>query len=213
MTQETERVARLTAALPAGEAIDLSGQTFTEPVVLDGQRIASVDLTGARFRSRVSFRNAVFSGLSWFKDCVFEDGVNVSGASFGNDARFDNARFERDADFRKIDALGAADFSGCVFGERVAFDGATFSGCLSLAGATITKDASLRHVQCLGGLWLDRLVGAPRLDTKGLDVHGRLWLRNLAPATSGALVGRINAYGYSFTDAEPRAPRPNQAID
>jgi hypothetical protein len=189
----------LTGPVAFGEAVDMTGRTIRGPVVLAGRRLASVDFSGALFEGPASFRGATFLGLSWFRGCVFAAGADFSGAAFGNDARFDTAVFGRSADFRRIEALGAADFSGARFEESALFDQSTFSGCLSFAAADFRQDVGLSRAQCLGGLWLDGMAGAPRIDAKGLDIHGRLSLRNLPRRVSERVSRSANCYGYAWS--------------
>ncbi len=190
----------LTTQVPIGEALDLAGRLVTEPLRVERGRIASVDFRGARFLSPVVFRGSTFTGLSWFQDCVFEAEADFSDAIFGNDARFDRSRFASDAHFLRMEALGAADFSGAIFEKAVAFDGATFFGCLSFGHAALGARTSLRHAQCLGGLWMEGARAKPdAVDARGLDVHGRAWLRNLEQPLSSSLARSLNCYGYSWT--------------
>jgi uncharacterized protein YjbI with pentapeptide repeats len=193
---------RLTQPLPIGEAVMLSALELNTPLVLDGLDLSSFDLTGAVFREPVSLRGARLHGLSWFKRCIFEAGADFSGTTFANDARFDGAVFKQGLHFAKAEIYGATDFSGCHLHGKVNFDLSVFFGNLSLASIQCDAHVSMRHTECLGGLWASGARFAKAVDTVGMDVHGRLWLRDIQPGKQKnfgqTLASRINAYGYQW---------------
>jgi uncharacterized protein YjbI with pentapeptide repeats len=192
----------LSAEARHGEAVDLRNTRVTEPLVLDGRDIAGVDFSGAVFEAPVSFRNAHFRGLSWFKACVFSATADFSGVRFCNDARFDQARFEDTFQMAGSEALGAIEFSGCRFSAGADFSRAMFCGSLSLAGARFRAGVALRQTECLGGFWVDNTVFEGRIDASSMDVHGRAWLMNVSDGetsgASGRLIRMMTCYGYEF---------------
>ncbi len=63
-------------------------------------------------------REAVFQGLAWFTGCSFNAPVDLSGAVFLNDGRFDRARFRRVATFSGAEFRGVACFDEAEFAMR-----------------------------------------------------------------------------------------------
>ncbi len=83
-------------------------------------------------------------------DAVLTEIADFRGATFTNDASFQDATFNRanfqDATFNRVDFRGAtfngaAGFQGATF-NRVDFRGATFNGAVGFQGATFTNDAA-----------------------------------------------------------------------
>jgi uncharacterized protein YjbI with pentapeptide repeats len=197
--------AMLTTPVALGEAVHLAGALVREPLILEMCDVSSVDFSGAVFQAPVTFREVVFTGLSWFKACVFKAGVDFSRSTFTNDARFDGSTLFADFRFVKSEVLGAADFRDCVFHDATTMDHTTFCGSLSFEGAEFRNKMSLRRVECLGGLWTERALFAGAIDVSGMDVHGRAWLRNRrSPVRQDSgdaqeLGDMINCYGYRWT--------------
>jgi Pentapeptide repeats (9 copies) len=195
----------LTKPVAPGEAVQLAGSLVHEPLILEQCAVSSFDLSGTVFLSPVVFRDVAFTGLSWFKACVFRAGADFSGSMFTNDARFDGSAFHDKFRLARSEVLGASDFSRCMFHGVAMMDHSTFCGSLSFEDAGFYGKTSLRRVECLGGLWSERALFADAVDVAGMDVHGRTWLRNLR--TTGqkpdggqrALGDVINSYGYQWT--------------
>ena len=188
----------------AGETLSLAGLIIAEPLDLSFAVIPNVDFSGAVFKTSVNFSNARFSGLSWFKSCVFMAEANFSSATYRNDARFDGARFGGNAIFSRAEFSGMATFSDVVFQATVEFDSALVFGNFSLANARFQTHASFRHVECMGGLWLEGASVYDAASMSGIEVHGRTSLtsvriRQQSEAQSGAaLARRITSYGYQW---------------
>jgi uncharacterized protein YjbI with pentapeptide repeats len=187
-----------------GEAVQLAGSLVHQPLILEQCEVSSFDFSGTVFLSPVVLRDVIFTGLSWFKACVFKAGADFSGSTFTNDARFDSSVLHGEFRFVRSEVLGASDFSRCMFHGRAVMDHSTFCGSLSFEDAGFYGKTSLRRAECLGGLWSERALFADAVDVAGMDVHGRTWLRNLR--TTGqkpdggqrALGEVINSYGYQW---------------
>jgi Pentapeptide repeats (9 copies) len=197
--------AMLTTPMALGEAVPLAGVLVREPLILEMCDVSSVDFSGAVFQEPVIFCDVVFTGLSWFKACVFKAGVDFSRSTFTNDARFDGSTLAADFCFVKSEVLGASDFRDCVVHGATTMDHTTFCGSLSFEGAEFRNKMSLRRVECLGGLWTERALFAGAIDVSGMDVHGRAWLRNRRSQVgrdsgdSRKLEDIINCYGYQWS--------------
>jgi Pentapeptide repeats (9 copies) len=195
----------LTKPVALGEAVQLAGSLVHGPLILEQCEVSSLDFSGTVFLSPVVFRDVTFTGLSWFKACVFKAGADFSGSTFTNDARFDGSALHDEFRFVRSEVLGATDFSRCMFHAGVVMDHSTFCGSVSFEDTGFYGKTSLRRAECLGGLWSERALFADTIDVAGMDVHGRTWLRNLR--TKGrrpegekqALGELINSYGYQWT--------------
>jgi uncharacterized protein YjbI with pentapeptide repeats len=201
--QAQDLLSILTTPVARGDVADLRGVEVTDSLDLQGTDITSVDFSGARFRSKVSFRQARLQGLSWFKDCVFEAGLDCTGTLFTNDARFDAAVFHGPLAFAGAELRGASDFSRCRFMRQADFAGAVFYGNLSFEAARFSGSTILNGVECLGGLWSDGAAFDGTVEARHLDVHGRAWLKGVRMAKSpgrapDALAARMTAYGYQW---------------
>jgi Pentapeptide repeats (9 copies) len=190
----------LSKTLPFGELVDLQGSDIHEPLVFENQNICSFDFSRSVFHAPLTFKRCRLNGLSWFRKCRFASTVTFSDLSFSNDARFDDAVFEKTFSFNKADVQGASDFSGCRFKSLADFSNSLFSGNLSLESTHFDADASFVDVECLGGLWANKTIFRAQCHTRGMDVHGRLWLKLNASVKGGNThpLTEINAYGYQW---------------
>ncbi|MCA0206323.1 MAG: pentapeptide repeat-containing protein [Proteobacteria bacterium] len=186
--------ARLTRPWRHGEAEDLAGVTVDGLLDLTDLALCGVDFRGATFQGGLSARGARFDGLSWFHDAHFEGPVDLSGALFANDARFDTARFESvnlsGAEFR-----GTATFRACRFDGAADLSRLTCYGNLDLAETRFAAGLSLAGSEFLGGLWAQAADFPAEADFSDTQVHGRLWLR---AARQGNMPVDDRAFGLSF---------------
>ncbi|MCR9137441.1 MAG: pentapeptide repeat-containing protein [Alphaproteobacteria bacterium] len=185
----------------AGEKHDLAGAAILGTLDLSGMAICGFDLTGAVFNDPVIARGAQFDGLTWFRRCRFLSGVDFSNVLFAHDARFDGAAFQRDAIFSKAEFRGIGCFDEATFRAAAFLDHMQVSGSFSADHARFLGTASLEQSECMGGLWWADTRFDGRCNLRGLEVHGRTWLRG---ATAGdrnanALARSIASYGYSWT--------------
>ena len=73
--------------------------------------------------------------------------------------------------------------------------------CPKCAQARLKKvkvdQLELDHCDECGGLWLDHAHFASSIDVRGVEVHGRTWLRDVH--TPSDLAKGITSYGYTWT--------------
>ncbi|WP_068303707.1 pentapeptide repeat-containing protein [Pararhodobacter sp. CCB-MM2] len=177
-----------------GEAVDLAGVTVEGVLDLTGLALCGVDFRGAVFKGGLIATGARFDGLSWFHDARVEGPLDLSGALFANDARFDAAHFDattlKGAEFR-----GTATFRGCHFGGAADLRDLTCYGNLDLAETRFAAGLSLKGSEFLGGLWAQGAAFPAEADFADTQVHGRLWLR---AARQGNAPVDDGAFGLSF---------------
>ncbi|QOL81334.1 pentapeptide repeat-containing protein [Pseudooceanicola spongiae] len=198
-----ELVAALSAPFHPGEALDLTGRRVTGPVDLSGRDLCGFDMTGSRFEGAVTAKDTVFRGLTWFRDCQFAGAFTAVGALFGHDARFDGSVFAAELDLSRAEARGTMVLDRVQANAPVWMDRMQILSSLSLAGADFAATVSLEETEAYGGLWADRAQFGARVTARGMEVHGRTWLKgvqmappapNAAPAAS--LARQIRSYGY-----------------
>lgn len=185
---------RLTRPWCHGEAEDLAGVTVEGALDLTGLSLCGVDFRGATFRGGLKAPGVRFDGLSWFHDAHFEGPVDLSGALFANDARFDAACFE-DATLSGAEFRGTATFRACRFDGEADLSRLTCYGNLDLAETRFAAGLSLAGSELLGGLWAQAADFPAEADFADTQVHGRLWLR---AARQGNAPVDDTAFGLSF---------------
>ena len=190
--------ARLTRPWKHGEAEDLAGVTVEGPLDLTGLALCGVDFRGAVFKGGLIAPGARFDGLSWFHDAVFEGPLDLSGALFANDARFDAARFEA-AMLKSAEFRGTATFRACRFGGMADLRDLTCYGNIDLAETRYAEGLSLRGSEFLGGLWAQSARFPAEADFTQTQVHGRLWLRDAAQGNGPVADTAFGlAFGYTY---------------
>src|ERR1700738_132200 len=119
---------KLAQPLRPGEFEDLRGLVIDEPLDLEGALLPNVDFCGTTFNAPLMLRGAVFQGLAWFTDCIFNAPVNFSAAAFLSDARFDHASFRRIATFSGAQFQGVACFDRAELADAAFLDRMTCYG-------------------------------------------------------------------------------------
>jgi hypothetical protein len=89
---------------------------------------------------------------------------------------------------------GAASLDGGVFQGDVDLSSMEVAGCLSCAETDFHERVTLQATTCCGGLWLDQTRFALRPNLRGVEVHGRTWLRG------AHVTGGNEAFGQAFGD-------------
>lgn len=150
-----------------GAHVDARGATLDDPLVLDGQRLCGVDLSGAVLRGGLSARGAEFQGLAWRHGAEIGGACDLTGARFRIDLRAAGLR--------------------CA---ALALDGAEVRGVLDLA-RLCAGQVRLRQTLVLANLTLEAAQIAGPLDLSGAEILGGLWADGLSAqsiATAGAAV-------------------------
>jgi hypothetical protein len=186
--------ALLTRPWRHGEAVDLAGVTVEGPLDLTGLALCGVDFRGATFKGGLIAPGARFDGLSWFHDASVEGPLDLSGALFANDARFDAACFQA-ATLTGAEFRGTATFRACRFGGEADLRALTCYGNLDLAETDYAAGLRLTGSEFLGGLWAQGARFPAEADFSETQVHGRLWLR---AALQGNAPVSDSAFGLAF---------------
>jgi uncharacterized protein YjbI with pentapeptide repeats len=201
----TDVVRLATEPLRKGVTVDLTGALITEPVDLSGRVLGNVDFSGSILRSPLSASDATFAGLAWFNACRFEAPIDFSRATFRNDLRLRGATMAGPACFSRIELHGTADFDQARFRERVDLDGVTAYGNMSMDATLFDAVVTLQGSILMGGLWCERATFASRADFRGVEVHGRTWLKGLrvagedgAAGAGGGAAREIRSFGYRW---------------
>lgn len=193
----TEFRSRMEMPLEPGVAQDLRGVLVHERVDLTDARIGNVDLTGACFKAPLIASRSVWCGVAWFKECVFEGGVDFGASEFANDARFDRSVFHANAVFSRAQVSGQLVFDCAIFEGPAFLDKLELLANLSLGGTIFRDIASFEESECMGGLWSDSTRFESRTNARGMEVHGRLWL--VGAAATNSAFRQITSYGYRWS--------------
>ena len=124
-------------------------------------------LSGITFARTPTFKNVHFQGLTEFRNAVFEEGLDLSGSSFAEDATFldasiagsvnlSNASFAASAVFQRVEVAGGflargasfggrANFGTMRFGDDVFFVDASFSDKLDFSNSDFDGQVDLRN--------------------------------------------------------------------
>lgn len=197
-----EIVARATAPLERGVTVDLTGLDIREPLALDGRDLGNLDFSGSVFHAPLRLRGARFLGLAWFRGCTFHGAVDAAQAVFHNDLRAEDSRFVQGfscsrAEFRGVACLDRATFEGPVSLDRL-----TCYGNMALDHAIFDAAASFQDSEFLGGLWCESTDFRLRADFRGVEVHGRTWVRHSMlgkdDAGRGAALRQIASFGLQW---------------
>lgn len=197
--------AALTAPFVPGEALDLRARRITGPLDLAGQVLCGFDLTGSVFEGPVSLAGATCRGLTWLRDCRFEDETDGQAAVFEHDLRFDGSQFRGALCLQDAEMRGTLVLDRAVLKGRAALDRMQVLSSFSCAGTSFEGPVALAGANCLGGLWADGAAFRSGVGAGGTEVHGRTWLRRAqfsqpAAADGGlTLEQQITAYGYVWT--------------
>jgi len=199
----TEIVALATQPLRKGATVDLGGIDVFELLDLSGRTIANVDFTGARFHAPVVAKGAIFAGLAWFRSARFDASVDVSRAVFNNDLRMKGAQFGGAATFSGAEMRGVCDLDEVCFKDRAELDHLIVMGNVSMAATRFEGPVTLQDSDFMGGLWLESASFGSRADFRGVEVHGRTWLKGTVVGGSNPQAPRdplreIQSYGYRW---------------
>lgn len=200
----TEVVALATAPLRRGVTVDLANVEVDEPVDLSNRMIANVDFSGACFKAAFSARAATFGGLAWFRGAQFAASADFVRAVFCNDLRMKGAVLQAPASFSGAELRGMCDLDGACFEDRVDLDRLVVLGNVSMAGTRFNAPVTLQDSDFMGGLWLEGAIFASRADFRGVEVHGRTWLKRATVSASDTQGPRdplreIQSFGYRWT--------------
>ncbi|SDD58081.1 pentapeptide repeat-containing protein [Actinokineospora iranica] len=114
--------------------------------------IRTATFTRADFAGEASFRQATFTGKSWFDEAslaangnfekaTFTENVSFAGTSFFGTASFRGASFAQDALFYETSFTGLVAFDGASFTRVTSFADARFGGPTTFLGATWTASS------------------------------------------------------------------------
>ncbi|AHD03176.1 pentapeptide repeat-containing protein [Leisingera methylohalidivorans] len=197
--------AALTAPFVPGEALDLRARRITGALDLSGQSLCGFDLTGSVFEGRVTLAGATCLGLTWFRDCVFEQGLDGGGAVFGHDLRCDGAEFRGDACLRGAEMRGTCVLDAAVLRQETDLAGAEILSSFSCAATRFHGPVDLAGATLLGGLWAEGAIFQSGVNASDAEVYGRTWLRRITGADDrggschASLMEQITPYGYMWT--------------
>ncbi len=198
-----EIVRLATAPLRKGVTVDLTELAIDEPIDLSGRALGNVDFSGSVFSAPLICTATVLAGLAWFKRARFESALDMSQAVFANDLRMKAAEVAGPARFSRAEFRGVAEFDQVTFHDRVDLDGLVAFGNMSMDGTVFSAPVTLQGSDFLGGLWCERAVFAARSDFRGVEVHGRTWLKGVSLPTRETANARrnlrdIQSFGYRW---------------
>lgn len=192
-------IERATAPIQLGVTVDMTGLKIESSLDFGGKTLGNIDFSGSVFSRAVTFRGAVLSGLAWFRGCRFDGPVDLSGAIFHNDLRMDGCAFSSSLMASRAEFRGIAAFDRAVFGDLAAFDHLTAFGNVSLDHASFDGSVSFQNSECLGGFWAEGTRFRRKPDFRGLEVHGRTWLRNLEGEKPPSSLRDVTRFGLLWT--------------
>ena len=197
-------VARATAPLRKGVTADLAGLVIEEPLDLSGATLGNLDFSGTTFKAPVAIRGATFAGIAWFKGCEFHRQLDLSQSVFCNDLRLGHAVMHADAALSRAELRGVCELDHARFEARADLDAVVVFGNMSLDSTVFSGPVTLQGSDFLGGLWCERAQFLNRADFRGVEVHGRTWLKhaNLGGAVeAGTRNGArdIQSWGYRWS--------------
>nr|WP_307711206.1 pentapeptide repeat-containing protein [Streptomyces sp. V1I6] len=157
---DAERNAYLCSLTP-GTDIDLSGTTFTEPLLdallnalrdpaTGSPRLGDARFISATFPSNADFDFATFQGKARFQSAIFQGKAVFGAATFQNDVEFRSAIFKDDAVFQAATFECTADLTGATFQSGAQFEGANFQGNAEFEAVAFQGDARFELVAFQG---------------------------------------------------------------
>lgn len=185
----------LTRPWKHGEAVEIVGETISEPVDLSGLSLCGVNFRNTVFTRGFLAHNTRFNGLSWFDGVSFGGEADFSGAQFVNDARFNGAQFQTGARFARCEFRGTANFKAIQCAALFDLSEASSYGNADFALAQLGTECRMSQAQFWGGLWAQDAVFPAQTKLDDTHIHGRLWLRR---ATLGNAPLHEDHFGMSF---------------
>ncbi len=113
----------------------------------EGYQLVDADLSGKVFHSDMTFRRAVFTGTTSFKDVNFTEHALFQEALFEGDLVMVNARFTNDVSFEGATFKGETSFEGANFDEGSYWVKARFDGDTHFKDATFGEEARFEEVR------------------------------------------------------------------
>ena len=101
--------------------MDFSDRTFCEKVDLSRLILIHASFNRAKFKSQVELSRTRFYGESWFREAVFEEGLNGWDTWFEEGVIFAESYFKRSVFFICAEFMGGASFRNVVFEEQAGF--------------------------------------------------------------------------------------------
>ena len=199
-------VERASAPLRKGVTVDLTELLVDEPLDLSGATLGNLDFSRSVFRAPVRLRGATFAGLAWFEHCDVGAAFDASDAVFCNDLRLRHSTVRQSIQLSRAEVRGVCSLDRARFEGRADLDAMTVLGNMSLADTVFAAPVTLQDCQLLGGLWCDGAQFLSRADFRGVEVHGRTWLKRTTftdadrkTAFAGSPERDIQSYGYRWT--------------
>ena len=109
-----------------GSYMDFSHCVFTEELDLSGLILVRANFDKAEFKSEVRFSRTRFYSQSFFREAVFEKGLDCCDTWFEADVYFGGSRFKSSVWFIRAEFMGGASFGSAVFEEQTKFDESRF---------------------------------------------------------------------------------------
>ena len=129
--------------------------------------------SGATFNSVAVFAGATFDGNAEFRQAAFKDGAWFVGATFKNDAGFDEVTFGGNAVFPEATFNGDAKFRQAAFKDGAWFAGATFKSGAVFSEATFKNSTRFSYVTFKRGAQFDRATFDTATDFSKATFQGR----------------------------------------
>ena len=111
---------------PGPGYMDFSHCVFAEKLDLSGCILIWANFNGATFKSEVRLSRTRFYSQSFFREAVFEKGLDCCDTWFEADVYFDGSRFKSSVWFIRAEFMGGASFGSAVFEEQTKFDESRF---------------------------------------------------------------------------------------
>ena len=101
--------------------MDFSDRTFCEKVDLSRLILIHASFNRAKFKSQVALSGTQFYGESWFREAVFEEGLNGWDTWFEEGVIFAESYFKRSVSLMCAEFMGGASFRNVVFEKQAIF--------------------------------------------------------------------------------------------
>ena len=151
MTEEEKNIIEALAEQHGGHPeyghgyMDFSHCVFTEELDLSGFILTDADFNKATFTSGVKLSKTRFYAQTWFREAVFEEGLDCWDTWFEADVDFGESHFKGLVWFIRAEFMGGARFNDVVFEEQAKFDDSRFEERFYSAGLSTSRLANFRN--------------------------------------------------------------------
>lgn len=164
--------------LTVSEVGERTSEELSDSIIvgqLTSEKLAIRGFRHCRFRGRVNLQHLISDRLS-FENCLFENGLDLSGAQLQGGVAFIDCVVRQDAHYPSADSAQEFQLTGLRAGQ-LQIENLTSACSLSASSMRINGAVEIRRTAALGKLELDWLTSQSVLveDTKakeGISLHG-----------------------------------------